>query len=614
VFWSKIWFFLVAIAAAVALTLALLMPRPAERSRVAEERQRLVVACDVVSILLAENARTRVELAGVFARAPEVVTALGRASEAREIGAEESRSARDAGTRLIAAVKGARPDFAALVDRRGRVLARVGIDEGDFGDLWTGRPLVDDALAGYLRDDLWVAKDRLFLVSASPVVRRDAPAGYVGAVVLGHAVTKELSDKLVGSLDVQIGFYIGESSVASSSSEVLDEDALLAAVPAPGVEMGGDCARNDPFNLTAGKEDYTAVVARLPGEAQARRAFYTVFIERPKTIGFAGTLGAVTKSDLSFGNFPWLLVGIGLIVALGAGMALMILEHDRPLKRFAADGVRLAKGESERLAEDAHRGKLGSVARSVNIAIDKLQREAKAARKDLDQLLGPAPEGSLGAIDLVGAGLPPVRTAASQPAFAPPAAFAPPPPSEFRFGDPPRAASPARGGASGAIPVNAPISGPLGRPSDLDLPSPSMSAPPMAVKPAARPTPPPIAPPARTPPPRPAAPPPGPPPRSGRAIDEDILSVDEPAEPTSVGAEPGSLDEDASFRSVYDQFLELKAKCGEPTGGVTFAKFSDKLRRNRDELRAKTGCKQVKFTVYVKDGKAALKATPVKEA
>jgi hypothetical protein len=599
VFWSKIWFFLVAIAAAVALTLALLMPRPAERARVTDERQRLVVACDVVSILLAENARTRVGLAGTFARAPEVVAALGRASEARDIAADESRAARDTGARLLAAVKGARPDFAALVDRRGRVLARIGIDEGDFGDLWTGRPVVDDALAGYLRDDLWVAKDRLFLVAASPVVRRDAPAGFVGAIVLGHAVTKELSDKLVSSLDVDIGFYIGPTAVASTSSEVLDEDALLGAVPAASAAMGSDCASNTPFNLTAGKEDYTAVVARLPGEAQGRRAFYTVFIERPKAIGFAGTLGAVRKSDLSFGSFPWILVGAVLVIALGAGMALMVLEHDRPLKRLAADGVRLAKGESERLAEDAHRGKLGSLARSVNIAIDKLQREAKAARKDLDQLLGPAPEGSLGAIDLLGGNVPLARTAASQPAFAPP------PPSEFRFGDVPKAPAP----RAAAAPMNPSISGPLGRPSELDLPAPSMG---VAVKPApaapARPAPPPAAP--KAPPPRP-----GPPPRpSGRSIDEDILSVDEPAEPTSVGAEPGSLDEDATFRSVYDQFLELKARCGEPTGGVTFAKFADKLRRNRDELRAKTGCKQVKFTVYVKDGKAALKATPVKEA
>ena len=35
--------------------------------------------------------------------------------------------------------------------------------------------------------------------------------------------------------------------------------------------------------------------------------------------------------------------------------------------------------------------------------------------------------------------------------------------------------------------------------------------------------------------------------------------------------------------------------------------------RNRDDLIAKTGCREVRFTVYVKDGKAALKATPVKD-
>ena len=39
--------------------------------------------------------------------------------------------------------------------------------------------------------------------------------------------------------------------------------------------------------------------------------------------------------------------------------------------------------------------------------------------------------------------------------------------------------------------------------------------------------------------------------------------------------------------------------------------FAGKLRQNRDQLIAKYGCKSVKFQVYVKDGKAAVKATPV---
>ena len=76
-----------------------------------------------------------------------------------------------------------------------------------------------------------------------------------------------------------------------------------------------------------------------------------------------------------------------------------------------------------------------------------------------------------------------------------------------------------------------------------------------------------------------------------------------------------ALEEEADpyFQQVYDQFVALKQSCGEPTSGLTFEKFTEKLVRNRDELRAKTGCREVRFTVYVKDGKAALKATPVKD-
>ena len=57
----------------------------------------------------------------------------------------------------------------------------------------------------------------------------------------------------------------------------------------------------------------------------------------------------------------------------------------------------------------------------------------------------------------------------------------------------------------------------------------------------------------------------------------------------------------------------MKKSCNEPTSGLTYEKFAEKLVKNRDDLMAKTGCREVRFTVYVKDGKAALKATPVKD-
>ncbi len=46
--------------------------------------------------------------------------------------------------------------------------------------------------------------------------------------------------------------------------------------------------------------------------------------------------------------------------------------------------------------------------------------------------------------------------------------------------------------------------------------------------------------------------------------------------------------------------------------GLTWDRFRDKLRRNRDALAQKYACRTVRFQVYVKDGKAALKATPIR--
>ncbi|HSS39150.1 MAG TPA: MXAN_5187 C-terminal domain-containing protein, partial [Polyangia bacterium] len=47
--------------------------------------------------------------------------------------------------------------------------------------------------------------------------------------------------------------------------------------------------------------------------------------------------------------------------------------------------------------------------------------------------------------------------------------------------------------------------------------------------------------------------------------------------------------------------------------GLTIDKFLQKLRDNKAQLVSKHACRTVRFSVYVKDGKAALKATPVRE-
>ena len=566
-FWSKIWFFLVAAVAITGLTIAILLTRASGREVAKEDRNRLAVACGGIGILLKDDARSRVEFAGLFGRAEPIVNALADASAAAALDEARMKTVRGVGASLIEGdTQGERkPDFVILVDKKGRVVARVRLDEDAFRDVVAGRPLVDDALAGYLRDDLWVLNGTMYLMSAAPAIK---DGEYVGAVVLGYKVTNELAQTLRGSLPVDLGFYLGADTVAASKTIAFDQSAMQKTV---GGMSGGDfkldCQANAPLQLRAGTEEHLAVVARLPGEAARHKAYYAVFVPQPDDRSFFGSLDRITKED--FSGFPWVLIGGLFLVVLGGGIGLMLLEADRPLRRLSADAVRLAKGEVERLAEDAHPGKFGSIARSVNIHIDKLGRDAKSAKKDLDQLLGPPAEGSLGTIDLLATALPSVRPGGPAPAAAPP-------PSEFKFGD------------SGAQPAR---------------PAPGLSVPPAPAPP------PPVV---RAPPPPAVLAPPPPPVQAAAApaplsLDDDILG-----DPEAEGGARAS-NEGAYFKQVYDQFIALKKSCNEQTSGLTFEKFSEKLVRNRDDLMAKTGCREVRFTVYVKEGKAALKASPVKD-
>jgi len=72
------------------------------------------------------------------------------------------------------------------------------------------------------------------------------------------------------------------------------------------------------------------------------------------------------------------------------------------------------------------------------------------------------------------------------------------------------------------------------------------------------------------------------------------------------------LDEEAYHHQIFDEFVAAKKRCGERTDNLKFERFKQTLQRNKDALIERYGCKSVRFQVYVKEGKAALKATPVR--
>jgi len=179
--------------------------------------------------------------------------------------------------------------------------------------------------------------------------------------------------------------------------------------------------------------------------------------------------------------------------------------------------------------------------------------------------------------------------ASSEPAadapVAPPEGFESSPLAAFTGSD-----EPASGGFSLAPPEGEDeAAAPSTEPWDMPTrPLPYLSAPPEPAEPEPAPF-------AAPEPPPPPAPPPLP---------------EEPA--FAFGAAPTREDSDeAHFREVYEKFLEVREQCGESSSGISYDRFSAKLRANRAQLMEKYRCLDVRFTVYVKDGRAALKASPI---
>jgi hypothetical protein len=134
----------------------------------------------------------------------------------------------------------------------------------------------------------------------------------------------------------------------------------------------------------------------------------------------------------------------------------------------------------------------------------------------------------------------------------------------------------------------------------------SMASPPSAPTPRVMPTP-------------PAAPnklprPPGRPGAPAAVLDSTLAegqSMDSAPRraPSAPGrAEPSELEE---WQSVFQDFVGLKQQCGENTDGFSYEKFELTLKKKNEELLTRHGAKRVKFSVYVKEGKAALKASPI---
>ncbi|MFH0899908.1 MAG: MXAN_5187 C-terminal domain-containing protein [Pseudomonadota bacterium] len=741
-FWSKIWFFLVGTTAALAIGTVVAVSRPIDRRMLESEGESVARAAWGSDLLLRENAREWIDLASSLARAPapggqprlRLDGVLDEVSKTDEISSAAHKTARDTLEYLREQIAGKqKPELLLALDKWGRLVAGSGAFGWKIGDDLSGYFLVEDALRGYLRDDLWLCGGKLYRMAAAPVIER-LRTDYVGAVIIGDEVDMPLALALETRFKAHFAFFAAGQLMVSSVSlpitkEIQREYERLQRLKGTETGKADAPSKLEPTVVVAGDRSYRVAISPLPGEAGARGAFYATFVEQSQETGVLGALKATKRDDLAWASFPWLSLAGAFLAAIAIGMVLMWLEADRPARKLLADAVLVGKGERPKLADEEHKGKYGSIARSLNIMLEKLQRSFQSSKNDLSALVGSP---SLRDFGQESRSLPLQSPAPSGPAVAPSA-------GGFSF-EPPYAKQPASPfPAAPAMPTTAPFpvesSMGTGMPegSDFDFllpPPPPPSAPPpppMAARnagssPKTPPSPfgmrPPTNPASQAPFPSPAVPSPPPAqsampssesmpgpeglfgmpepsrrqpgafsaaPGPSRGVPSPWSTTDEPlsekraraganagsnagagssveavseddfrfgggddenvlSAPTQISAPPESLrklasshqsqsfdsetiiagpseelirqtadDGDASqFRRVFEEFIELKRRCGETTDGVAFEKFVEKLRVNRDQLIGRYACKTVKFQVYVKDGKAALRATPVR--
>lgn len=678
-FLSKLWYLVLALVAAAAAAVALMAPRPAAR----EIREAHALGLDRVQhnaeLMLRLQARDWIDAAAGMARDRTLVEVLEAATDKKSDVAQLKARATDRLLSLTSGLdKGRRPELMIVTDADGMQLTRVGPGEDKITpgkDGIGGYPLVEAALRGYRRDDTWSLDNKLYMMVASPVISR-GKGRYVGALLLGREVNKKYAQRFKARLGgADVVFFLRGSIVASTvTNAALTKLPLQFADKRRQIDKDG---RSAALRVGQGGSAQTLIMAPLPGEASAHDAFYAVVTAKLPPQGLGTTLSLLNSDDLSWGNFPWLLLGGGFLLALVVGLGLMVVEADLPLRRMLRRTAELGRGEMARLPDKQFSGKMGSVARNINVALDKAEKRSSSApaSKDLSKILGsPEEHGTRPDLRLDPAfssmppmaGVKPLSTVGASIDLDASPAGKPPPAMEVQVSrageqvldlNDQRGAAAAKDGPSSAAPKKPAADEGSGGFTPLAGLGPGESEAEEAATEVQSESPFPLPPPApgsdaassfsgepslgggHAPEDRPSS--------RGVRIPEseqepqarahstlppldpkavEALREQEGAPPEVAAAPPA--DEDAAttrarspeedeleqyFDQIYKSFVSIKRQCGESIENLTYERFANKLRKNRAALLQRYKCKSVKFQVYIKDGKAAIKATPIKE-
>jgi hypothetical protein len=602
---SRIWYVILAILLAAAYYIVALAVGQYNRRNQAAMEETLKADSQVVSWAMQVDARRRLDVLLLAAVDPNIAKAIRGANGKEAVPAaskeEGAKALRTFNEKLPADYKN---DILFIADREGRLVAQVGYDavngfpEFELG----GYPAVFDALHGFLRDDTWVWGGKIARVVTRPV-EDEVGQPPLGAVIALRWIDNSFAKDIGKRTRTNIAFFaLGQRVASAASTDGFEESSLEALgsdLKAVGEDKGfKENGRTDVRPL--GDDKGGVLFVRLPGDAWETGGGFAV--ARAKVAINSPTGFLVGADDTDKKNVKLWLVGVIFGAAALLGFLFSFLEHSMPMREMKAQAEKLKNGQIDTFNLPRFRGGYRPIATDINVGIQRVvEKGGGTARKpaDLESILGPVPaQPNMSAFSF------PLRDGSAPPQQVPqvPGGFAasspsspgitgvnarfpgaPPAPSNSRPGPPPNPSSPGFGHAERTMAMGG------------GAPPPPVAAPP---------------------PPKLGAPPPFPGSNAKLLKDEDEQTM--VAQPSAdlisaaSGANP-AFDPASEWPQVYEEFIRTKRECGEPTDGLTFEKFQLTLKKNRDALIQRHGCKRVKFSVYVKEGRASLKATPVRD-
>ena len=653
---SRIWYVILAILLAAAYYVVSLAVGQYNRRNASAMDETLKADSQVVSWAMQVDARRRLDVLLLAAVDPASSKALKGANGKEQV----PPASRDEGAKALKAFNDKLPaeyknDAVFLTDREGRLVAQIGYEQvGAYPEFELGGyAAVFDALHGFLRDDTWVWGGRIARVVTRPV-EDEVGQPPLGAVVGVRWVDKTFAKEIGKRTRTNIAFYaLGQSVASAATTEGFEEQSLEA--------LGGDlkAVTEDKGFKESGRTDVRplgtddkggVIFVRLPGDGWELGAGFAVARQK---VSIAGPLGFINGADdQDKRNVKLWIVACVVLGASLFGILFSFLEHSMPMGEMRKQAARLKGGEIDVLQLPRFRAGFRPIATDINTGIQRVvEKGGGTARKpaDLESILGPVPaQPSMSAFSFpmnndpsAAQQVPNVPPQGGFNPHGPPSHQQPPPGNRFAGAPPPQSqpsrpgppASPnTRPGTPGlGVPMsggpapgfpnagghdrtmamgNAPNQG--GPPPPFNAPLPLPAAGSLSATVAASPqgaqkpglqgaTVPAFVPPAA--------------PKGGGDNEEEQTMVAQPSADliAATGGHGAVADPAAEWHQVYEEFLRTKRECNEPTDGLTFEKFQQTLKKNRDALMQRHGCKRVKFSVYVKEGRASLKATPVRD-